>query len=62
MKKRNFTLVELLTVIAVIAVLAGMIVPAVNGAIKNAKKTTQEHMAKMMQAAGGGGVGGLFGK
>ena len=39
-----------------------MLLNVVNGAIKNAKKTTQEHMAKMMQAAGGGGVGGLFGK
>ena len=37
----------------------------INGAIKTAKKTTQEHMAQMMQAAGGGaagGLGSLFGK
>ena len=39
MKKKNFTLVELLTVIAVIAVLAGMIIPAVNGAIKKGELT-----------------------
>ena len=29
------------------------------GALKNVKKATQEHMAKLMQA---GGMGGLFGK
>ena len=39
-----------------------MLLNVVNGAIKNAKKTTQEHMSKMMQAAGAGGAGGLFGK
>ncbi len=42
-----------------------MLLNVVNGAIKSAKKTTQEHMAKMMQAAGvggAGGLGGLFGK
>ena len=36
-----------------------MLFNVVNGAIKGAKKATQEHMAKMMQA---GGMGGLFGK
>ena len=36
-----------------------MLFNVVNGALKNVKKTTQEHMAKMMQA---GGMGGLFGK
>ncbi len=39
-----------------------MLLNVINGGIKNAKKTTQEHMAKMMQAAGAGGAGGLFGK
>lgn len=42
-----------------------MFLNVINGAIKNVKKTTQEHMAKMMQAAGAGGAGGLgslFGK
>ena len=36
-----------------------MLFNVVNGALKNVRKTTQEHMAKMMQS---GGMGGLFGK
>lgn len=36
-----------------------MLFNVVNGALKNARKASQEHMAKMMQA---GGMGGLFGK
>ena len=36
-----------------------MLFNVVNGALKSVKKTTQEQMAKMMQA---GGAGGLFGK
>ena len=39
MRKHNFTLVELLTVIAVIAILAGLILAAVNGAVKKAEMT-----------------------
>ena len=37
-----------------------MLFNVINGALKNVKKTTQEHMAKMMQQ--NGGMGGLFGK
>jgi len=37
-----------------------MLFNVVNGALKSVKKTTQEHMAKMMQQ--GGGAAGLFGK
>lgn len=37
-----------------------MLFNVINGALKNVKKATQEHMAKMMQAEGG--MGGLFGK
>ena len=37
-----------------------MLFNVVNGALKSVKKTTQEHMAKMMQQSGG--MGGLFGK
>lgn len=36
-----------------------MLFNVVNGALKNAKKATQDHMAKMMQA---GGMNGLFGQ
>ena len=36
-----------------------MLFNVINGALKSVKKTTQEHMAKMMQA---NGIGGLFGK
>ena len=35
-----------------------MLFNVINGALKNVKKTTQEHMAKMLQA---GGMGNLFG-
>jgi len=36
-----------------------MLFNVVNGALKKARETTQQEMAKMMQA---GGMGGLFGK
>jgi DNA-binding YbaB/EbfC family protein len=36
-----------------------MLFNVVNGALKNVKKVTQEHMAKMIQNTG---MGGLFGK
>ena len=37
-----------------------MLFNVINGALKNVKKATQEHMATMMQQ--GGGASGLFGK
>ena len=37
-----------------------MLFNVVNGALKKARETTQQEMAKMMQA--NGGLGGLFGK
>jgi len=37
-----------------------MLFNVVNGALKKARETTQQEMAKMMQASGG--MGGLFGK
>ena len=36
-----------------------MLFSVVNGALKKAREATQQHMAKLMQA---GGAGGLFGK
>ena len=38
-----------------------MLLNVTNGALKLVRKQTQEHMAKLMQNAGGGGLAGMFG-
>ena len=40
MNKKGFTIVELVIVIAVIAILAGVMIPTFGGVIENANKTT----------------------
>jgi len=46
-----FTLVELLVVISIIAILAGLSFPAVNGALDSAKKTQAKSQAVQIAAA-----------
>lgn len=45
MNKKGFTIVELVIVIAVIAILAGVMIPTFGGVIDNAKKTTAQQEA-----------------
>ena len=50
-KSAAFTLVELLVVISIIAILAGLLLPAVNGALESAKKTQGKSTAVQIAAA-----------
>ena len=45
MNKKGFTIVELVIVIAVIAILAGVMIPTFGGVIDNAKKTSAQQEA-----------------
>jgi len=38
-----------------------MLLNVINGALKLVRKQTQEHMAKLMQSGGGGGLAGMLG-
>ncbi len=51
MTKKGFTLIEMLTVIAIIAILAGLLFPAVSRAKDNARNTTcQNNMSQIAKA------------
>ena len=50
-RKQGFTLIELLVVIGIIGLLAAIIVPALNGALRSAKKARAMQMCKDLHGA-----------
>lgn len=51
MKKQTFTLVEILAVIAIIAILAGMLLPAISASVDRAKEKDAASRAKQLAMA-----------
>lgn len=61
MKKNAFTLIELLTVIVILGIIAGITIPTINGIIKNSKeKAYNEQINVIVDAAKRWGIDNTF--